>query len=92
MSKDGRHDAAFGFAFLPFLGFLSFVSFDDSMTASAISMLSPASAEACLSFLVCAGCLNSSLSVTLLFLCWPTGTLTVLVEYPGVKEIPLSLA
>ena len=88
MSKDGRHDAAFDFGFLPFLGFLSFVSFDDAMTANAISMLSPARAVARLSVLVVAGVLNSTLSVILLLLCWPTGTLTVLVEYPGVNETP----
>ena len=91
VSNDGRQDVAFDFAavFLPFFGFLSFVSFCDSMTANAILILSPASADARLSFFFCAGCLNSSLSVILLLLCWPNGTLTVLVVYPGVSETPL---
>ena len=92
VSNDGRQDAAFDFAavFLPFFGFLSFVSFCDSMTANAIFMLSPASADARVSFfLVVAGVRNSTLSVILLLLCWAIGTLTVLVEYPCVDETPL---
>ena len=93
VSKDGRQEDAFDFAavFLPFFGFLSFVSDCDSMTANAISMLSPARADACVSFFLCAGCLESSLSVSLLFLCRPNGTLTVLVVYPDVSETPFDV-